>query len=50
MLANIDENLDDILKEKEEYYKQSLRGDTRSVLSSATRVAGDNVYSYTGDD
>lgn len=50
MLANIDDNLDTILKEKEEYYKQSLKSDAKSVLTSATKIAGDNVFSYTEYD
>ena len=48
LLNDIDENLEDILKEKNEYYKKG--SDTKSTISKASRITGVNVYNMTDED
>lgn len=43
LLQEIEDNLDDLMKEKQEYHRQQLKGDTRSTVS---RLTAENAYSY----
>jgi len=48
LLGDIDDNLDEILKEKNEYYKKG--SDTKSTISKASRITGVNVYNMSSED
>ena len=57
LLKEIDDNIDELMKEKEEYFKQGTKAgymDTKSQMSRVTGVSrvtdSSNAYLYTGQD
>ena len=60
LLKEIDDNIDELRKEKEEYFKHGVKStaggymDTKSQMSRVTGVSrvtdSSNAYLYTGDD
>lgn len=54
LLDEIDENMDDLLKEKAEYAKQGMKGDTKSMLSKMSGISratdANNAYLYSLND
>lgn len=54
LLSEIDENMEDLLKEKAEYARQGMKGDTKSSMSKMTGVSrttdANNAYLYSMGD
>lgn len=54
LLQEIDDNMDELLKEKADYAKQGMKGDTKSMMSKMTGVSrttdANNAYLYSLND
>ena len=51
LLTEIDENMADLMKEKSEYAKQGMKGDTISKMTGVSRVTdANNAYLYSLTD
>ena len=50
MLEDIDDNLDQLMKEKAEYHKASLKSDSKSAMSRITRTTDANAFLYSEND
>ena len=52
MLSEIDENLEDLMREKEDYHRQALKfkGDFKSQMSRVSKVSSNNAFLYSEQD
>ena len=50
LLQDIDDNLDQLMKEKAEYHKAALKSDSKSAMSRITRTTDANAFLYSEND
>ena len=54
LLSEIDQNMEELMKEKSEYAKSGMKGDTKSMFSKMTGVSritdANNAYLYSIGD
>jgi ElaB/YqjD/DUF883 family membrane-anchored ribosome-binding protein len=51
LLKEIEDNIDELMKEKAEYAKQGMKGDTKSMMSKMSRATdANNAYLYSIND